>query len=1450
MRHSVIILLLWTAFHSNIFAQNHEDCIDARELVTDGIPISLADLPDITVDSVIGSGFEAAEWFTDNENFCGSERTFSAQPNDKSYWFAFSAETTGTLELLITPEAPGTTYDFALWRGGCPSDVCSELFYCNWGGNVNCGTYLPTGGSLDPQTNFGYDPLADNNPFVYAEAIQLEAGENYYLLVQNTDEASNLLCPTQGDSLGFTIQFDGNASINTPIIDFPPIALFPLPQTDTLKLCQGTSQTFAVTTTPRAKTYDWISQSTVPNTTITPNALGDSATVTFNGSGTGQICMDMICPVPSRICWNVAIDNTPELEALPFPQVACQPVDLNDRFRDNNNVSGALNFYASAADVINEINPLASSIVTTEDDYWVRSTTPNGCTDLLQMTVLLNYIDVSLVDTFRFCPNKVGRNFVDVNADIVPLVSVNNAQSNDIYRFFADSASAVNNGAPVPGGTLFQEGTYWIKVERSGQNPGDCFGLTSFELLIDNAPDIAPIPDQSFCSSECLQLATFPLFQPNGQSLTDVNLSFFTDSLAAENNDNTVIQTTEICTGGRYWVRAASSAACYDIAPFNLTFFPAPDIIDDTLAIDCSAGCLDLTDFVWTDRNGINQSSLQNNYFDNPTSAEDPAATPLADLVFCSPTQIWLRMTNADNGCFDVAQITIEGPPLPAATFGSSNTICAGDTTNLEITFTGDGPFVFSYTDGTDIFSETVPTTIFRTSVSPDTTATYELLSLMDSNGCTGTATNNTTISVNSSPIIGAISGNCTPSALEYQISFDILGNDTYTVTGIAGNLSGNTFESEFIPSGSSYAFQVAGTNGCPDAIQAPTVFSCECSSVVGMMDLLPKDICVREPAIANYLGSGFSLEKDDILIYVLHEGADTLLNNPLIVSDDPVFVFDESIMQTGVVYYMSAVVTKLDNTNQPIIEAARNPCMDVAQGQPVTFYGIPTVNLSLGSTTICAGTSTDLTFDIDGVGPFDLVYFDGTTQVALSNVDSGHTVTISPLNDTDVYVTSIRQRGVANCDDAFMPADTRLSISVNEAPTFSGVTPQCNDAGNRLILIFELTGGDPTSYTVSGITGSFKGNEFISDSLEHGTPYSVSVMDGNNCPTDLATGVAECFCTADISVAINTVQAVSCAGEQDGILQAIPQNGLAPYTYFWSTGTTDATANNMAPSVTHSVTMTDANGCEVTDTLTLAAPTSVIASTNTLPPSCYAAKDGVVLIIQAQGGTGNYTYSFDGGVFQSEGIRDNFGAGIYEVAVQDENGCIWSDMVTLQDPPQFDVSLGDNITLDLGDSITLRALVNEPTNTVTFDWTSEDPSICADCPAPTIQPINSERYSVTATNSAGCAASASVLVQVQNQRRVFMPSVFSPNGDGKNDLLRPFSGSEVADIGMFRIFNRWGELIYERENMDMQLNTEGWDGATETGQKAPPGVYLFYAEVAWKNGSTDVLTGDVTLIR
>jgi gliding motility-associated-like protein len=88
------------------------------------------------------------------------------------------------------------------------------------------------------------------------------------------------------------------------------------------------------------------------------------------------------------------------------------------------------------------------------------------------------------------------------------------------------------------------------------------------------------------------------------------------------------------------------------------------------------------------------------------------------------------------------------------------------------------------------------------------------------------------------------------------------------------------------------------------------------------------------------------------------------------------------------------------------------------------------------------------------------------------------------------------------------------------------------------------------------------------------------------------------------------------------------------------------------------------------------------------------------------------------------------------------------------------------------------------------------------------------------------------------------VPNAFSPNGDGKNDLFRVGTVRNMINVQEFRIFNRWGQELFYSTDI-----SKGWDG-TFKGVKQDPGVYHYMMRVAYANGKTAFIKGDVTLVR
>ena len=249
--------------------------------------------------------------------------------------------------------------------------------------------------------------------------------------------------------------------------------------------------------------------------------------------------------------------------------------------------------------------------------------------------------------------------------------------------------------------------------------------------------------------------------------------------------------------------------------------------------------------------------------------------------------------------------------------------------------------------------------------------------------------------------------------------------------------------------------------------------------------------------------------------------------------------------------------------------------------------------------------------------------------------------------------------------------------------------------------------------------------------------------------------------------------------------------------------------------------------------------------------PNCPGESNGSVLL-NAAGGSPDYEYSFDGIFFQSGASFAGLMEGDYELFVQDIKGCRDSTIVTLFDPPNLVVEAGPDITVNLGDTINLNGQLISPVGSQANPiWTTNTTGIILDSASynTTVVPTQSGFYTLTATNSGGCFDSDSLRITVMIVRHIFIPNVFSPNDDGINDILYVQGGNSVLNIKEFRVFNRWGALMYE--NFDFKPNDEsiGWDGIFK-GEQMQPGVFAYYALVEFLDGRELVIEGDVTLVR
>jgi gliding motility-associated-like protein len=149
----------------------------------------------------------------------------------------------------------------------------------------------------------------------------------------------------------------------------------------------------------------------------------------------------------------------------------------------------------------------------------------------------------------------------------------------------------------------------------------------------------------------------------------------------------------------------------------------------------------------------------------------------------------------------------------------------------------------------------------------------------------------------------------------------------------------------------------------------------------------------------------------------------------------------------------------------------------------------------------------------------------------------------------------------------------------------------------------------------------------------------------------------------------------------------------------------------------------------------------------------------------------------------------------------------------------------------------------------VSYNWLPVQHLSCTDCPQPTANPQFTTDYKLQIQDRYGCKNSSDITVKVIcNGQNFFIPNTFSPNGDGINDMFY-LRGTGLFRVNSMMIFNRWGEVVFEKKNFQVNDPMAGWDG-TYKGKKATPDVYIYQVEIVCDNGETMKYSGNIALIQ
>ncbi len=356
---------------------------------------------------------------------------------------------------------------------------------------------------------------------------------------------------------------------------------------------------------------------------------------------------------------------------------------------------------------------------------------------------------------------------------------------------------------------------------------------------------------------------------------------------------------------------------------------------------------------------------------------------------------------------------------------------------------------------------------------------------------------------------------------------------------------------------------------------------------------------------------------------------------------------------------------------------------------------------------------------------------------------------------------------------------------------------------------------------------------------------YTVFVTDALGCAAELVSTVDE----APPLTLRSEMDMVNCYGQANGAIRNIISGGQAPYTIAWSDGDSQTDRANLIAGE-YDLLITDDYGCDYATSFTITEPDELTYNVTTEPVSCFGGRDGMIQV-DVSGGTPSYRYQIGNEPYGGSSAFIGLGAGSYTVNLRDANGCeSFAGLIDVVEPDPVEVDLGQDLTITYGDSIEIVPAVISSLPIVSYSWTPVDSSwvSCADCPSVWASPDYQADLFLEVMNENGCIGEDWLRIVVRKDFPVHVATGFTPNNDNTNDLLM-VHGQSGIQVLWFRVFDRWGEEVYQNGSFEVNDPTIGWDG-TFRDQQMNGGVYLWQIEAQFPDGKTELFTGQTTLIR
>jgi gliding motility-associated-like protein len=800
------------------------------------------------------------------------------------------------------------------------------------------------------------------------------------------------------------------------------------------------------------------------------------------------------------------------------------------------------------------------------------------------------------------------------------------------------------------------------------------------------------------------------------------------------------------------------------------------------------------------------------------------ATTPTIEVIPNNTTAYSVTVTDlCGNEMISTADIMVI--PLPTATISGYEQICPGAMmANLQVAFTGIGPWSFSYS-----VNNAAPIDINNITDNPYILQTNDLgiftLTVVAENGCEGTVQGVATVEAISLNLTSSTSPVSCPALEDGSISVQVSnGQAPYNFAWDNPLAVGQNPNN--LPTGN-YNLLVTDANGCTITLSETVVLTLDVpTATAGTADDLTCAVTQLTLTGTGATGALYSPNWSTTNGNILN-GNNTFTPT---INQPGTYELTVTNVQTGC-SVTDALTVNIDTLSPIASVDALGPLMLDCEETSTVLSG--TGSLPFGQIGFHWST-TDGDIPADQIDlPTIEVQSPGTYQLEVMNMNNGC------MDMEEMAITQSVDLPIVNIE-----APLTLNCLVLEA----NIDATNSSTGSN----FEYLWSTPNGSILSG-------NTTLNLLVDAPGQYNITITNNaNGCSEDGGITVVEDI-VAPVAEAGATPEELDC-NTAEVSLDGVNSSTGSSFSYSWTSadGNILSGNNSLTPTVnaggTYLLTVVNqANGCESSDVVTVEEnpimPDGMrLAVTE---PLCHGDR-GAVAIEEVFGGTLPFIFSIDGGLtFYGDTLFANLAPGNVSVIVQDANGCQFEMSTLIPDVLPLQLDLEAEVSISLGDSYQIEAFTNVPTNEIdTIIWSPDETLDCSNCLDPLARPLESTLYGILLLDTNGCLVEAEIFLRVDKERDIFIPNAFSPNGDGNNDLFMIFANNKsIKAVNELQLFNRWGEQVFQQNNFMPNDPDYGWNGYFK-GEQVNPSVLVYFAEVEFIDGFKKMYKGDVTLMK